>query len=228
MIKKVAVATVFLASCGLAAQAQQEQRVEVSGNVSYALSDGVSGSTTDAFGNTLTRIDPADSVAWDARFGYRVNPNVEFGFLFGMQPTNLEVEIAGRPSPFDIGDETITHYHGYFAYNFGESASVQPYLLLGLGATSFGSVDINGANLPGGSGTRSVDGNTKFSTTWAAGLKLFPGRTVGIRLESRWTPTYIKSDAVGWWCDPYWGCYTVGDAQYANQFNFGGGLILRF
>jgi hypothetical protein len=47
-------------------------------------------------------------------------------------------------------------------------------------------------------------------------------------LEGRWTPTYIKSDAEGWWCDPYWGCYVVGDAQYSNQFELSGGIVLRF
>jgi len=39
---------------------------------------------------------------------------------------------------------------------------------------------------------------------------------------------YIKSDAEGYWCDPYWGCYVVGDAQYSNQFGFSGGITLRF
>ena len=44
----------------------------------------------------------------------------------------------------------------------------------------------------------------------------------------RWTPTYIKSDAEGYWCDPYWGCYVVGDAQYATQFDINGGVTFRF
>jgi hypothetical protein len=44
----------------------------------------------------------------------------------------------------------------------------------------------------------------------------------------RWVPTYIKSDAAGWWCDPFWGCYVVGSAQYANQLDFSGGITLRF
>ena len=60
---------------------------------------------------------------------------------------------------------------------------------------------------------------------------MFPneGGNFGIRLEARWTPTYIKSDAAGYWCDPYWGCYGVlEDPQYADQFQFGGGVTLRF
>ena len=53
-------------------------------------------------------------------------------------------------------------------------------------------------------------------------------RTSALRVGIQWTPTYIKTDSAGWWCDPYWGCYVVGDAQYANQFQFNGGLTLRF
>jgi hypothetical protein len=33
---------------------------------------------------------------------------------------------------------------------------------------------------------------------------------------------------VGWWCDPYWGCYLVGNSQYSNQFQFTGGVTVRF
>ena len=51
---------------------------------------------------------------------------------------------------------------------------------------------------------------------------------VGIRLEGRWTPTYIKSDPEGYWCDPYWGCYTVAEAEFSNQFELSGGIIIRF
>ena len=59
-------------------------------------------------------------------------------------------------------------------------------------------------------------------------MKMYPGKNVGLLLEGRWTPTYIKSDAEGWWCDPYWGCYVVGNAQYSNQWELSGGITLRF
>ena len=59
-------------------------------------------------------------------------------------------------------------------------------------------------------------------------MKVFGGSNVGFRAGMQWTPTYIKSDSEGWWCDPYWGCYIVADAKYANQFQFNGGLTIRF
>jgi hypothetical protein len=59
-------------------------------------------------------------------------------------------------------------------------------------------------------------------------VKIYPTKVVGFRAEARWTPTYIKSDAAGWWCDPFWGCYVVGNAQYSNQIELSGGITLRF
>jgi hypothetical protein len=200
----------------------QEKRVELSGNIGYTLSDGVSGSSTTVNGEDFTRIDPKDSVNYGGRLGFMVTPNIEVGGLFSLQDTKLQL---GGVITADVGDEKIYNYHGYVAYNFGEGdAKVRPYILGGLGATQFGGVTIHI-----GDRSDSVGGTTKFSTTWALGLKMFPGPNFGIRLEARWTPTYIKSDAAGWWCDPYWGyCYVVGNAQYANQFDFGGGITLRF
>ena len=63
--------------------------------------------------------------------------------------------------------------------------------------------------------------------TFGAGLKIF-AKNVGLRLGAQWTPTYIKTDSAGWWCDPYWGCYVVGDARYSNQFQLNAGVTLRF
>jgi opacity protein-like surface antigen len=200
----------------------QDARVEISGTAGWTFSDGVSGSSVDIDGEEFSRIDPKDAFSWGGRIGFLVNENLEVGGLFSMQSTSLEL---GGVANLDIGDETIYNYHGYVAYNFGEAdAPVRPYILGGLGATQFGTVK---ARI--GDRQRDIDGNTQFSTTWAAGLKMFPSPNFGLRLEARWTPTYIKSDAAGWWCDPYWGyCYVVGDAQYANQYELGGGIVLRF
>lgn len=200
----------------------QDSRVELSGTAGWTFADGVSGNRVDVPGvGSFDRIDPKDAFSWGARLGFNVNDNAEIGFLFNQQSTDLEI---GGTSTFMLGSLSVYNYHGYFAYNFGDSdARARPYVLLGLGATQYGSVGVSAAGIQ-----RDIDGSTRFSGTLAGGLKLFPGPRFGIRLEARWTPTYIKSDNVGWWCDPFWGCYVVGDAQYANQFELSGGIILRF
>ena len=199
------------------------QRVEVMGLFGWTLSDGVETDTAVVAGdgNFYDAIDTKDSSSWGLGAGFHVNERFEVGFLFNQQMSTLAVEGTNTR---DIGDLNVQSYHPYFAFNFGEvGARLRPYLMIGMGATHFSGVDFValGAN-------RQIPGQTQFSTTWGAGVKVYPTKVVGFRAEMRWVPTYIKSDAAGWWCDPFWGCYVVGSAQYANQLDFSGGITLRF
>lgn len=200
----------------------QDSRVEIGADAGWTFSDGV---TFDGVlagdGNIYNSIEPKDSFSYGLHLGFLVNPNIEIGFLFSQQKSKLEV---GGTAAREIGDQSVGNYHGYFAFNFGDSgAKVRPYLLVGAGMTRYGGVDYTVGAVSG-----TTDSNSKFSPTFGAGLKLYPSQRFGVKLGARWTPTYIKSDATGWWCDPYWGCYVVGDAQYSNQFEVSGGILLRF
>jgi hypothetical protein len=202
----------------------QQPRAEVSVLFGWSFSDGVSGDlVTTGDGEIFDRIDPKDSFKWGLMGGALLGDegNAEVGFMWGQQLSTLT---AGGTTTREIGDMTISNYHGYFGYNFlDHSAKVRPYIFGGLGATSFGSVDYTTASRSG-----TISGETQFSTTWGAGAKFYASPNVGARIGLQWTPTYIKSDAAGWWCDPWFGCYLVGDPQYANQFEINGGVIFRF
>jgi hypothetical protein len=204
-----------------AAQAQ-DSRVEIGASAGWTFSDGV---TFDGVlagdGNVYSGIEPEDAFSWGLNIGFFVNEQSEVGFLFSQQKAKLSVT---GTNTFEIGDQSVDNYHGYYAYNFGESdAAARPYILLGLGATRYGGVPFSVAGFTG-----ETEGSSNFSGTLGAGIKINPGPRFGLKLGARWTPTYIKSDADGWWCDPYWGCYVVGDAQYSNQFEFSGGILIRF
>ena len=215
-----ALAALIIVSSASAAYAQ---RVEVSGLFGWTLSDGVTGDPVLAGdGNLYDTVDVKDSGSWGFAVGVNATDNVEVGFLFGQQLSTMAVDGTRK---LDVGDLTINTYHPYVAYNAGPlDARVRPYFLVGLGATNYGSVSFTRT---GGqaSETRSA---TQFSTTWGAGVKVFPSPNVGVRFGMQWTPTYIKTDAEGWWCDPWFGCYVVGDAQYSNQLQFNGGIAFRF
>jgi len=202
----------------------QQPRAEISLLVGWVLSDGVDGDpVVTGDGEIFDRIDPKDSAKWGLMGGVLLGDygNAEVGFMFGQQMSQL---VAGGTTELEIGDWTINNYHGYFAYNFFEDdAKVRPYILGGLGATNYGSVDYTRRN--GATGT--IGGETQFSTTWGTGVKFYAGN-IGARIGLQFTPTYIKSDAAGWWCDPWYGCYLVGDPQYANQFEISGGILFRF
>jgi opacity protein-like surface antigen len=218
-----------LIACAATPAWAQEPRAEIGATVGWTISDGVSGDAVRVPGaGTFDRIDPKDAFSWGLRGGFFVNPHVEIGFLFNQQQSALEVggqtEVAGGATTVELGNVAVRNYHGYVAYNFGASnAAVRPYVLGGLGATQYGSVDARLGTLE-----RSIGGSSKFSLTFGGGLKLQTSDRVSFRLEGRLTPTYVKSDVVGWWCDPFWGCYLVGNAQYANQFDVAGGINFRF
>jgi hypothetical protein len=210
----------------------QDSRVELSATAGWTFSDGVSGPGVVVPGaGTFTEIGPKDALSWGLRLGFMASKHAEIGFLYGQQSTELDVT---GTSTVKLGDESIHNYHGYFAYNIGgEHAKARPYFLIGLGATQYGTVKASAGGVQ-----RDITGITKFSGTAALGVKAFPGPKVGIRLEGRWTPTQVDSDATGWWCHPYWGCYLTAwypqqarpsrAQQYSTQFELSGGLILRF
>jgi opacity protein-like surface antigen len=201
----------------------QDPRVELQGWAGWTFSDGVSGDPRmGSDGNIYNRVDPKNSVSYGLSIGFFVTENVEVGFLWDRQDSTLVAtgNIASEVSPLNLDN-----YHGFVSYNFGDvDDPVRPYVLGGLGATRYSNVTIMGL----GNDTRDVPSSSRFSTTWDVGVKLYPAPNFGIVGGVRWTPTYIKTDAGGWWCDPWWGCWVVGNAQYANQFEFHGGIALRF
>jgi opacity protein-like surface antigen len=216
------VAVIVAALVLTAGPAMAQGKVEVSGIFGWTFSDGVTGdSVTAPDGNKYNAVDLKDSMNWGLMFGVMANPNVEIGFMFNQQQSALRLE---GTKVRDLGDMSINSYHGYFGYNFGDAdAKLRPYILGGIGATNYGAVNYtDAAGKPG-----STSGATQFSTTWGAGVKFYPSAHVGLRFGMRWTPTYIKSDPGGYWCG-YWGCYVTSSAQYANQFDFSGGVTIRF
>ena len=110
----------------------------------WTFADGVSGDARLAGdGNLYDRVDPKDSFGWGIDIGILAGPG-EVGFIYGNQPTTLE--ISGTNTR-EIGDISVNTYHGAFAYNFGGSdAKVVPYVLGGFGATSYGGVDFTRVN----------------------------------------------------------------------------------
>jgi len=200
----------------------QDAKATAGFNVGWSFNDGVSGNALKApDGNTYNRLDPKDAFDWNAALGFLVTHNAEVGFRFGMQKSTPE---AGGTNTADLGYLALSNYHGYFAYNFGESdAPMRPYFMVGLGMTHFSDVSTTV-----GGGSHTLPGASRFSTIWGGGVKYYPNPKAGVQFGVAWVPTYIKSDATGWWCDPWWGCYLVGNAQYANQFKLEGGVTLKF
>ena len=167
MVKRIVLNAVVVMLAAVPAFAQ-EPKVEVGVTFAWVFSDGVSGDAILVPGQgTFDRLDPKDSFGWGIDLGFFVGPNTEVGFIYGNQRSTLQ---AGGSTTKDIGDMSINTYHGTFTYNMGESdARIRPYVMGGLGVTSFGDVAYTRANGVAGS----ISGASKFSTTGGAGVKLY-------------------------------------------------------
>lgn len=202
----------------MAAPALAQSRVEVSGTIGWTFSDGVTlTNSVPVNGATYNRVDPKDSMSFGFTFGVFVTPQAEVEFLWNRQASKLEVTGTGAKLSANMN---VDNYHGNFIYNFGASDAVaRPFLFIGIGATNYGDAAFTNQTVPG---------LTKFSWALGAGVKAYPSPHVGFKAMARWTPTYIKTDAAGWWCDPFWGCAVLGNNQYSNQIELSGGITLRF
>ena len=219
MVRRIAVT---LAAICLFAAPLSAQRVEIGVGGGYTLSEGVETGEFFLAGNLYTRAEVRSAPSWNVSFGVYTTPQFMIEFMYGRQFSKLSGEGPGIIT--DVANLNVDSYHGNFVYHFtGLANGVRPFAFVGLGATHYGGGDILLNTVTG-----SLRSETQFSTTWGAGVKFDFPKTFGVKFTARWTPTYIKSDPAGYWCDPFYGCWVLGDADYSHQFDLSGGVTIRF
>ena len=191
--------------------------VEISPFASFSLSEGAQFEPQLVNGSSADELVPRSGLAYGFQLDYMDERN-GWGFGFQFSDQFSELEVGGNM----LTDLNVRNYHGIFTWAVGEEEdTVRPYMFGGLGATNYSFSPIAG---------NPVGGETKFSSTWGGGVKVFTSRHVGFRLTGRWTPTYISTDSSGMFCSAAWtdGCWVTSQGNYSNQFEVGGGLVLRF
>jgi hypothetical protein len=217
----------ILVICILTAAPADAQRVEISASGGYSASEGVEVTDRPLLGQVYDSVGPAGGGSFNVTAGTLISEALEVEFLFGRQHSQLRAEAPdGRTLP--LAELTLATYQGNIVYNFGpRDGSIRPFVFFGAGATtySFGATLLTAA---AGSGAATLDSDTRFSSALGGGAKFYFLPAVGLRVAARWTPTYIATDADGLWCDPFYGCWPLGDPQYANQFDSSAGITVRF
>ncbi|GMR22140.1 MAG: hypothetical protein BMS9Abin37_0468 [Acidobacteriota bacterium] len=221
MIQKIAGALILTLALGTMVSAQ-DTRIEISPFFGYTLSEGFTVNPNTVAGIIVDKVNPTSGISYGVMFNVNVNENMQVGFLYDNQESNLELKGRGVLGKVNAADLKVRNYHGIFTYNWGDSRdSTRPYIFGGLGATQYSPGDVMGF---------AIDGETKFSSTWGGGVKFFASPHFAINIMGRWTPTYIKSDPGGIWCSPYWpgGCWQLSEPDYSNQLQFAGGVTFAF
>lgn len=205
-----------------AASTSWAQRVEVSFNAGYSASEGITSDQRPLLGQLYDTLAVDSGASVNFTFGVFFTEQLEAEFLWARQNSRLQGDGPGGKLP--LSELVVYNYMGNVVYNWGaRDARVRPYAFGGIGATNYSF----GSNLLGGA-TGDLEGETRFSTNWGGGVKFFFAPNVGAKVGLRWTPTYIKSDAAGLWCDPFYGCWPLVDNQYSHQFETSAGITIRF
>ena len=209
----------------------QEERFELIIDLGYTTSSGVDVNATDIGGGVIVnKVTPKSGFSYGGTFNVALAEAISAGFQFSQQLSTLEGRLQGGGKE-DFADLSVYNYHGIFTFHLADQDSpLRPFFLVGLGATNYRADNARDpVNLPE-PGSRGVESRTKFSTTWGGGVKFFPNPGIGFEFKARWTPTYIRSDAAGVYCSPFWpwSCWVVGESKYSHQGEFGGGVVFRF
>jgi hypothetical protein len=184
--------------------------IEVSPFIGYRFSGGF-----DVTDLELARIDLKSGVSFGASAGYIWRDRYQFEFMWNRQKTELEGQLLDGSPEVKIADANFDQYHFDFLYNFGEETKqLRPFILAGVGASH---LDPDG----------DVTGFTKVSYDIGAGIKYYLGKEWGLRLQGRYTPTYISSTDNQIICDAF-GCFLGTDRHYINQGEVSAGAFLHF
>ena len=118
MFRKSLTAIGCLLATGVAVSAgAQDYKVEITGFVGYTLSEGIDGDTVIVDGVAYNSINPTNAPSYGFTFGVFVTENVEVGFLYDEQQSNLEIKGPGVKE--EVADLKLRNYHGIFTYNWG-------------------------------------------------------------------------------------------------------------
>ena len=200
----------------------QEKKIELIPYLGYSASSGVNIQEAEIDDGVIaSKIIPKSGFIYGFTLNYFYTERLSFGFNFAEQNSQLDAGI------FSGGKRTLTdmkldNYHGVMTFNFGEEEEqIRPYVFGGIGATQYRFSPIDGST---------VDSNTRFSTTWGGGIKVFLSERIGISGQLRWTPTHIRSDPDGVWCSPGypWSCWVLPNDHYSHQAAFTTGVTFRF
>jgi len=167
---------------------------------------------------TLTDADGALEVKESAAFGaslcVKVAEDGELEALFARQDTRLARNGFFESSPlFDLVVET---YHFGGNYLLGQDGSRwRPYFGVGLGVTRL---------VPE---PDDLESESRFSASFAGGLKAYFSRHLGLRLEGRWFFTFMESDSQVF-CDSFGVCLVHNSGAELSQGEVRGGLVVRF
>jgi opacity protein-like surface antigen len=148
------------------------------------------------------RIDVQNGLNYGVRASYAIGSKyTAVEFMWNHNQASTVAQPTNGGANLKLFNLNGNQFLGDFVVHFKDGDSrLRPFILLGAGSTTL-APDRN-----------QVSSITRFAWAFGGGVKYSFSRHVGIRLQAKWSPTYINTTTEGVWCDPFWaGCYAKGD-----------------
>lgn len=164
----------------------------------------------------FNRIEVQNGLNYGVAAGYLLGEHSGIEFMWNRNKAGTTAQTSGGGSSTKVFDLTTNQYLGNFLFHFSDRETpLRPFAMFGLGAT----------NLSPDNGGNSI---TRFAFALGGGVKYNISPHIGARLQGKWSPTYITTTNGGFWCDPIFGCWAVGNDHFLHELDLTVGLTLRF
>jgi opacity protein-like surface antigen len=178
------------------------QKFEAAGLFGYTTSGSL-----EPVARELESYEIGGSFTWQGQFDYFFTPHLGLEFSWGAREGALTLSTsAGTGELFEIDMGQVL---GSVVYQWGAGESkVRPFVLGGLGATSFDADDI--------------PSETKLAWAVGGGAKFFLHRKLGIKVQAKFDSTLLNDESSDF-CDPFGFC-----ASSLSSFELLSGVVFRF
>jgi outer membrane protein W len=200
-LARIGVLALLMTSIAVSASAQASNELTGFGGVTPAVS-------LDQHALNLTDLRLRGGFTWGIAGARFFTPNWGAEIVFSQQASALEaVTPAGSG---DLYRMTLARLQADAVYQFGDGdAKWRPFMFGGAGATFFAARDLESA--------------TKASFGLGGGIKYFPWKTIGLRGQFRYKPTWLNDDPDAPLCEPFGFCQ-----QYLRPIEITAGVSIRF
>lgn len=203
MIRIARSVTLALLTMSIAANASAQSSIELSGFGGFTPAVSLEQHAAE-----LTDVKLRGGFPWGIGGARFFTPHWGAEIVFSQQASALEaVTPAGSADLYRI---TLAQLHANTVYQFGDGDSKwRPFVFGGAGATFFAARDLESA--------------TKASFGFGGGIKYFPWKTIGLRGQIRYKPTWLNDDPDAALCEPFGFCQ-----GYLRPVEISAGISVRF
>ncbi len=170
------------------------------------------------FGGSIRIRDGYLRIKDDINYGFALNitlrPGAQLEFMYSRQSTEMQIDTFYKPKE-PLFDLAMEYYQIGGLYEVYRDDMFRPFGVMTLGLAHFSPQ------------TPEVSSEVRFAFGLGGGVKVFPSRHVGLRLEGRMHFPFISGGS-GFWCGLPGGCAITVGGELMVQVSLNAGLILAF